>query len=56
MQEPPVPTVMVKLGQVDVFCSASGSGDFSEDAVMSIDEQIELAKRGYQANANATDI
>lgn len=39
-----------------IFCSASGSGDFSEDAVMSIDEQIELAKRGYQANANATDI
>ena len=27
-----------------IFCSASGSGDFSEDAVMSIDEQIELAK------------
>ncbi len=46
MQEPPVPTVMVKLGQVGcIFCSASGSGDFSEDAVMSIDEQIELAKK-----------
>lgn len=28
-----------------IFCSASGSGDFSEDAVMSIDEQIELAKK-----------
>ena len=46
MQEPPVPTVMVKPGQVAViFCSASGSGDFSEDAVISIDEQIELAKK-----------
>lgn len=28
-----------------IFCSASGSGDFSEDAAMSIDEQIELAKK-----------
>ena len=28
-----------------IFCSASGSGDFSEYAVMSIDEQIELAKK-----------
>lgn len=28
-----------------IFCSASGSGDFSGDAAMSIDEQIELAKK-----------
>ena len=28
-----------------IFCSASGSGDFSENAELSIDEQIELAKK-----------
>lgn len=28
-----------------IFCSASGSGDFSEDADLSIGEQIELAKK-----------
>lgn len=28
-----------------IFCSASGSGDFSENADLSIDEQIELAKK-----------
>ncbi len=28
-----------------IFCSASGSGDFSQDAALSIDEQIDLAKK-----------
>ena len=28
-----------------IFCSASGSGDFSENVDLSIDEQIELAKK-----------
>lgn len=28
-----------------IFCSASGSGDFSEDASLGIDEQIEAAKK-----------
>lgn len=28
-----------------IFCSASGSGDFSEDAALGIDEQIEAAKK-----------
>lgn len=28
-----------------IFCSASGSGDFSEDASLNIEEQIELAKK-----------
>ena len=28
-----------------IFCSAGGSGDFAEDAALSVDEQIERAKR-----------
>ena len=32
-----------------IFCSASGSGDFSENADLSIDEQIELAKKRISA-------
>ena len=34
-----------------IFCSASGSGDFSEDAVMSIDEQIELDRKSTRLNS-----
>ena len=43
-----------KLGERGcIFCSGYGSGDFSEDAALSVSEQIEAAKKRVEAKMPA---